>query len=118
MSEPGLGRGGTISATGRPRSVTTIVSPEAAARTYLLGLFLRVLRPKVRIRARWPPEATVSMATCRAEVAAISAKALQPRASVALGHYARVVERDSAIRTEFRRPARRGCCGRGRRRQR
>src|SRR3954463_13111078 len=58
-------RGGTISATGRPRSVTTIVSPEAASRTYSLSLFFRVFRPTVFIRAGWPLEATLSISRTR-----------------------------------------------------
>ena len=49
ITDSGSARGGTISATGRPRSVTTTLSPEAASRTYSLSLFLRVLRPTVFI---------------------------------------------------------------------
>ena len=37
--------GGTISATARPRSVMTTVSPAAASRTYSLSLFLGFYRP-------------------------------------------------------------------------
>src|SRR3954451_4015081 len=55
-------RGGTISATGRPRSVMTIVSPEAAARTYSLSLFFRVFNPTVFMWATWLPEAPLSIA--------------------------------------------------------
>jgi hypothetical protein len=44
------GPGGPISATTRSRSVTKIVSPPAASRTYSLSLFLSVLRPTERIR--------------------------------------------------------------------
>ena len=42
------GRGGTISATTRLRSVTSTVSPPAAKRTNSLSLFLRSLRPTDR----------------------------------------------------------------------
>jgi hypothetical protein len=45
------GRGGTISATTRSRSVTSTVSPPAARRTYSLSLFLRSFRPTERIMA-------------------------------------------------------------------
>src|SRR4051795_10312203 len=54
-------RGGTISATGRPRSVMTIVSPAAAARTYSLSLFFRAFKPTIFIGRRWLPEATLSI---------------------------------------------------------
>src|SRR5436190_20262333 len=61
-------RGGLISATGRPRSVMTTVSPAAAARTYSLSLFLRVFRPTVRMPATWLPEATLSIEAGAAKV--------------------------------------------------
>src|SRR5207237_2592143 len=53
-------RGGTISATTRPRSVTTTVSPAAASRTYSLSLFFRTFSPTVRMVQKWLLEATLS----------------------------------------------------------
>src|SRR5215471_2185821 len=49
------GRGGTISATTRSRSVTSTVSPPAARRTYSLSLFLRSFRPTEKRKLRLRP---------------------------------------------------------------
>src|SRR5262249_12241932 len=46
---------GTISATARPRSVMTTVSPAAARRTYLLSLFFRIFSPTLRIDTQVAP---------------------------------------------------------------
>jgi hypothetical protein len=46
---------GTIAATTRLRSVTSTVSPAAAARIYSLSLFFRVLRPTMRIIEKVAP---------------------------------------------------------------